>query len=125
MENEKDIGLQFVMAKKMFKFKYNQPGSVESDIKLDYTFERPSNTSSFYNESDNMDEAFQKISGPIRQKSVLTKRKFTPFDTSKPFRIPFKSPTTINDNDFSGVQIIDKDQEICSNMETNSTFEIS
>ncbi|CAG8767725.1 26924_t:CDS:1, partial [Dentiscutata erythropus] len=61
---------------------------------------------------------------PIRQKSVPTRRKFTPFDASKPFCIPFKLPTTINDNNSSGIQIIDKDQEICSNMETNSTFEI-
>ncbi|CAG8802518.1 3225_t:CDS:1, partial [Dentiscutata erythropus] len=58
------------MAKKIFKFKYNQPGFVKSDIKLDYTFKSPSDTSSFYNESDNMDKAFQKSIDKISQKSA-------------------------------------------------------
>ncbi|CAG8680236.1 26691_t:CDS:2 [Dentiscutata erythropus] len=49
------------------------------------------------------------VLGPIRRESIPTRRKFTLFDTSKLFCILFKSPTTINDNDSSGVQIIDKD----------------
>ncbi|CAG8788558.1 5048_t:CDS:2, partial [Dentiscutata erythropus] len=36
------------------------------------------------------------VAGPIRQRSFRL-RKFKPFDASKPFHIPFKSPTLNND----------------------------
>ncbi|CAG8790714.1 9167_t:CDS:2, partial [Cetraspora pellucida] len=68
-----DTDVHFVTANKMFKFKYNKPGFVESDISFDYECENSSVASSFYEESDdiNMDELpFQESMDEASQESM-------------------------------------------------------
>ncbi|CAG8628060.1 15156_t:CDS:10, partial [Dentiscutata erythropus] len=130
-----DTDIHFVTANKMFKFKYNKPGSVESNISFDYEFENSSAASSFYKESDNINTDEQVVSrsllapiptnqvaSPIRQRSICL-RKFKPFDASKPFCIPFKSPTLNNNKtDSQSIQIIEEDQETQPYINSNLAY---
>ncbi|CAG8715740.1 5500_t:CDS:2, partial [Dentiscutata heterogama] len=83
-----DTDVHFVTANKMFKFKYNKPGLVESDISFDYEFENSSVASSFYKENDNIntdelpfqesiDEASQESIDEISQEKVVNTKNNT------------------------------------------------